>query len=73
NDGDILSLYTDGIIELRKDREFFGMERLGKLLVDFAGLKAQDIADRIMDTAKEFASGNLTDDIVLMIIKRLSD
>ncbi|MBI4733597.1 MAG: SpoIIE family protein phosphatase, partial [Rubrobacteridae bacterium] len=41
NAGDILALYTDGIIELRRDREFFGIERLGKLLVDFADLKAQ--------------------------------
>ena len=68
--GDILALYTDGIIELRRDKEFFGIERLGKLIEKYSHLKAQEIADRIINDAKEFANGHLTDDIVLMIIKR---
>lgn len=68
--GDILALYTDGIIELRQEKEFLGIERLGELVVKYAGLSAQEIADNMMDDAKEFARGRLTDDIVLMIIKR---
>jgi len=68
--GDILVLYTDGIIELRRDSEFFGEKRLADLITKYAQLGAQEIADRIIDDAREFASGRLTDDIVLMVIKR---
>lgn len=68
--GDILALYTDGIIELRRDKEFFGEARLGELIARYSGLGAQEIADRIISDAKEFASNRLTDDIVLFIIKR---
>ncbi|MHB8840485.1 MAG: GAF domain-containing SpoIIE family protein phosphatase [Candidatus Aquicultor sp.] len=67
---DLLVLYTDGIIELRRDKEFFGMERLGELMTKYSALKAQEIADRIIEDASEFARGRLTDDIVLMVIKR---
>jgi len=67
---DLLVLYTDGIIELRRDKEFFGMERLGELIAKYSALKAQEIADRIIEEAREFAGGRLTDDIVLMVIKR---
>jgi len=68
--GDTLVLYTDGIIELRRDSEFFGEKRLGELIAKYAQFGAQEIADRIIEDAKEFASGRLTDDIVLMVIKR---
>lgn len=68
--GDILTLYTDGIIELRRDKEFFGIERLSDLIKRYSKLEAQEIADRIIDEAKVFANGHLTDDIVLMVIKR---
>ncbi len=68
--GDILVFYTDGIIELRREKEFFGMERLGDLIIKYSGLKAQDITNKIMDDAREFAEGRLADDIVLMVIKR---
>ncbi len=68
--GDILILYTDGIIELRRGKEFFGIERLSDLLAKYSGLKAQDITNKIMDDAREFSEGHLADDIVLMVIKR---
>lgn len=68
--GDVLALYTDGIVELRRKKEFFGIERLGGLIEKYSRLEAQEIADRIMNDAREFADGRLTDDIVLMIIKR---
>jgi serine phosphatase RsbU (regulator of sigma subunit) len=70
--GDILVLYTDGIIELRRDREFFGVERLERIIAEYAHQNAQSVADKIIDYAKAFSEGNLTDDIVLMVIKRTS-
>lgn len=69
--GDIIVMYTDGIIELRRaGKEFFGEARLSELIAKYAHLSAQAMADRIVEDAKEFANGRLTDDIVLMVIKR---
>jgi serine phosphatase RsbU (regulator of sigma subunit) len=67
---DILVLYTDGIIELRREGEFFGIDRLGRIIAEYAHQDAQSVADEIIDYAKAFSEGNLTDDIVLMVIKR---
>lgn len=68
--GDALVLYSDGIIELRRDKEFFGVERLSKLVAKHSRLSAQGMANKIIDEARKFAEGRLTDDIVLMVIKR---
>jgi sigma-B regulation protein RsbU (phosphoserine phosphatase) len=69
---DILVLYTDGIIELRREGEFFGVDRLGRIIAEYARQNAQSVADKIISYAKAFSEGNLTDDIVLMVIKRKS-
>ncbi|MEW5705600.1 MAG: GAF domain-containing SpoIIE family protein phosphatase [Actinomycetota bacterium] len=68
--GDILVFYTDGITELRRNKEFFSTERLSDLIASYAKLKAQEIVDKIIDDAMVFSSGRRIDDIVLMIIKR---
>lgn len=67
---DIVVLYTDGIIELRREGEFFGIDRLGRIIAEYAHQNAQSVADEIISYAKAFSEGNLTDDIVLMVIKR---
>jgi len=68
--GDIFALYTDGLIELRHNKEFFGIERLTDILAANATMTAQQIADKVIDAAREFSMGRFTDDIVLMVIKR---
>jgi sigma-B regulation protein RsbU (phosphoserine phosphatase) len=68
--GDILVFYTDGLIELRRGKEFFGTDRLSGVIVANSALSAQEIADKVIDSAREFSMGRFTDDIVLMIIKR---
>ena len=70
--GDIIVLYTDGIIELRRKKEFFGSERLAKLVAKYAEKGAQDLANAIIDAARDFADGKFTDDIVLLVIKRVT-
>ncbi|MBE0447614.1 MAG: SpoIIE family protein phosphatase [Actinobacteria bacterium] len=68
--GDILILYTDGLIELRRDKEFLGTERLSDIIAVNSGLAAQEIANKAIDSARDFSMGRFTDDIVLMVIKR---
>ncbi|WP_198153918.1 SpoIIE family protein phosphatase [Catenuloplanes japonicus] len=68
--GDTLVLYTDGVIEARRNSEFFGEDGLQELLAGLAGSSAEEIADRILAAVHEFATGNAEDDIALLILHR---
>jgi sigma-B regulation protein RsbU (phosphoserine phosphatase) len=69
--GDILLMYTDGIVEAMNDREeFFGEERLRYSLAAANHLSAQGIQDRILGDLKQFAQGEAkSDDITVIVIK----
>ncbi len=71
--GDILLLYTDGIVEAEdSDGEFFGAERLGKLLQEADDLEPQEIIDRILDQVRIFTGlRHFIDDITLVVMKVL--
>jgi len=71
--GDILLLYTDGIIEAEnKDKVFFGIERLGKLLEECDDLNPQELIDRIMTQGRIFTGlRHFNDDITLVVMKVL--
>jgi len=64
-------LYTDGVIESRRDRELFGDERLDRVLEAHAARPAQEIADAVVAECRAFAGGVLTDDCAVVVIKRL--
>ncbi|MBE0448098.1 MAG: GAF domain-containing protein [Actinobacteria bacterium] len=68
--GDLLVLYTDGLIEARRGSEFYGTERLMQVIEENAGLSAENIVARIIDDVNAFARGQLTDDIALSVLKR---
>lgn len=70
NPGNFIVAYTDGVIEARSGREFFGEERLVEALLDSLDLPAQSIADAIINTTLKFTHGKLTDDIALLVLKR---
>ena len=71
--GDILLLYTDGIVEAEDNNgQFFGAERLGKLLQESDELEPQEIIDRIMDQVRIFTGlRHFNDDITLVVMKVL--
>ena len=71
--GDLLLLYTDGIIEAENtDKDFFGTERLGKLLEECDNLEPQEIIDRIMSQVRIFTGmRHFNDDITLVVMKIL--
>lgn len=64
--GDILVLYTDGIIEARRGREFFAETRLIELVRSLKTLSAKEIPRAIFNIVSEFADGKLTDDIAIL-------
>ncbi len=70
--GTVFIQYTDGITEAKSvEGEEFGMERLRKSVVQFAGLSAQSITENIYNEVKAFASGVMEDDFTLVAIKSL--
>ncbi|SDT28143.1 SpoIIE family protein phosphatase [Actinoplanes derwentensis] len=68
--GDALVLYTDGVIEARRGGEFFGEERLHRVLTAAAGSSAEEIADRILAAVADFAGTNTEDDMAVLVLRR---
>jgi serine phosphatase RsbU (regulator of sigma subunit) len=68
--GGSVVVYTDGVIEARRDRELFGMERLDEVLARHATLPPQELADRVLVACRDFAGGNLADDCAIVVIRR---
>ncbi len=68
--GDILILYTDGLIESRRDSQFYGTDRLMQIIGESAQLSANEIVNRIVEDVNFFAQGRLHDDIALSVLKR---
>jgi serine phosphatase RsbU (regulator of sigma subunit) len=69
--GDALVLYTDGVIEARRERDLFGEERLAALVGDVGprGLGAGAIADAILEATVAFA-GSTEDDTAILVLRR---
>jgi serine phosphatase RsbU (regulator of sigma subunit) len=70
--GDLVLLYTDGVVEARSDEdEEFGIDRLSDLCVraSASGLMASEILRRLVQACLEFQSGPLRDDATLLLIE----
>jgi serine phosphatase RsbU (regulator of sigma subunit) len=68
--GGALVLYTDGVIEVRRDGEIYGDERLDALIAAQSGLPAEQLARAVVDDCRAFAGGDLTDDCAVVAIRR---
>ncbi|HEX6596559.1 MAG TPA: SpoIIE family protein phosphatase [Acidimicrobiales bacterium] len=67
--GEVVVLYTDGVTEARRDREFFEDERLMAVIRDSAGLSAQQLADRIVAAVVDYQGNNVRDDIAVVVLR----
>ena len=68
--GETLILYTDGLTEARRGSELFGEERLLEAIERLVGADAQALAEALVSEASEFASGELKDDVAVLVIRR---
>lgn len=66
--GDVVVLYTDGVIEARRDGEFFDDERLRTAVADGASTGAQTIADSIVAAVLDFQRGYARDDVAVVVL-----
>ncbi|HLY94719.1 MAG TPA: SpoIIE family protein phosphatase, partial [Gaiellaceae bacterium] len=68
--GAALVVYTDGVIEARKDGELYGTERLDAVISERRSLSADALARAIADDSRKFAGGELADDLAVVVIRR---
>jgi serine phosphatase RsbU (regulator of sigma subunit) len=67
--GAIVVLYTDGLIEARREGEQFGLARLDELLSAARNLPAPEIAEAALAACRDWSDGDLTDDFAVVVIK----
>ena len=70
--GDLVIMLTDGITEARRGRQFFdyeGMTRAAQAALPLHDLGA--MGKSILDAAKDFAAGQLSDDVCLLLARRI--
>jgi serine phosphatase RsbU (regulator of sigma subunit) len=63
-------LYTDGVIEARRDGELYGTDRLDAFLAEHRALPPRALAHAVAEDARGFAGGDLTDDLAVVVIRR---
>ena len=63
-------LYTDGVVEARRNGELYGEERLDRLLAERRGLGAKELALAVLADCRAFSGGELTDDCAVVVVKR---
>jgi len=69
--GDMLAVYTDGLIEVRNAAgKEFGVQRLTDLICGAAPDKADAIVKRCVDEVTSFAPGRLRDDVTIALLCR---
>jgi serine phosphatase RsbU (regulator of sigma subunit) len=71
--GAAIVLYTDGVVEVRRERELFGVERLDALLAERRGLGARELAEAVLEECRAFGRGDLLDDCAIVVIKRTAE
>jgi PAS domain S-box-containing protein len=68
--GEALVLYTDGVTEARSPAgDFFGEERLRRLLRSCSGLDAAGIAARVKNVVLDFQEGYPRDDLAVLVLR----
>jgi sigma-B regulation protein RsbU (phosphoserine phosphatase) len=68
--GALVALYTDGVVEARRDGEFYGVARFDELLSANRHLPAEELALAALDSCRAWSEGELADDFAVVVIKR---
>jgi phosphoserine phosphatase RsbU/P len=69
--GDAVVLYTDGVLEARRDGVLYGPDRLDALLSERASLPPEQLAHAVLDDCRAFAEGELADDCAVVVVRRV--
>ncbi|MCK4267372.1 MAG: serine/threonine-protein phosphatase, partial [Actinomycetia bacterium] len=69
--GDMLLLYTDGVIEARREGELYGEDRLVGLTRGSGTTRTKELPQRILEEVSGFCEGGLKDDLAILTISFL--
>jgi serine phosphatase RsbU (regulator of sigma subunit) len=69
--GAAVVLYTDGVLEARRDGELYGFERLDAILSERRHLPPQQLAQALLEDCRAFAEGELADDCAVVVVRRV--
>jgi len=67
--GDLICLYTDGLVEARRGPDLFGVSRAASVLAEQSSATPDSAADRLEAAARGFRGGPLNDDLALMLLQ----
>lgn len=68
--GDLCLLYTDGLAEARDGETLFGEDRIANTLRRDPGVAPDVLCKSLLEAARDFSSGPLTDDVAILAIRR---
>ncbi|TML83641.1 MAG: GAF domain-containing protein [Actinobacteria bacterium] len=69
--GESVVLFTDGVVEARRERELYGIERLDRVIARGTGLGAEELARAVVRDCRSFAGGELGDDCAVVVIRHV--
>ncbi len=69
NPGDIITLYTDGIVEARHDHEEYGLERMEAVIRANMRKSLKNVARAMTEDVRVFAENVLRDDLTVVVFR----
>ena len=69
--GEVMCLYTDGIVEARGDGGMYGVKGIVSFLERVRGLQVGDLPSALLEDVAEFTGGYLRDDAVVLCVTRV--
>jgi phosphoserine phosphatase RsbU/P len=67
---DLCLLYTDGLAEARSGDQLFGEDRVASQLRRDPGVTPDVLCKSLLEAARDFSSGPITDDVAILAIRR---
>jgi serine phosphatase RsbU (regulator of sigma subunit) len=64
-------MYTDGLAEARNGELLFGEERVANQLRRDPGAAPDVLCKALLEAARDFSSGPITDDVAILAIRRV--
>ncbi|HDZ86159.1 hypothetical protein LCGC14_0526920 [marine sediment metagenome] len=67
---DLLIMYTDGLVEAKKNSDLYGEERVRAFVKKHSKLDLKKLLNRLVEEAKNFSGDNLTDDMLIIGLRK---